>query len=242
MYIRGEASQYGDIGTPYYIGKGTGRRLVYKEKAKHEIQLPKSRKNIVIVADNLSEDCAFILEKRLIQQYGRIDIGTGILRNRTNGGEGFSGLVHTPEHKAKIKEKHIANGMIKPVQCIETGMIFESSAAAGRWLIENAPEKNYRTPWIKISAVCRGENCTAYGYTWRLIGKNPTTPRKKIDINAHRRKPVSAQNKENPNEIHYFDSLWAAAEFLGDTEKIRNVKRALKCKTRTAYGYRWAYQ
>lgn len=70
-------------GTPYYIGKGSGRRAVQK----HTIQIPKDLHRIVICEQNLSEIGALALERRLISWYGRLDLGTGCLRNLTFGGE-----------------------------------------------------------------------------------------------------------------------------------------------------------
>lgn len=101
-YIRSKDSATAKAGTPYYIGKGKGRRM-YK---KHTIHLPKDKKFIIILESNLSNTGALALERRYIRWYGRIDNGTGILRNLTDGGDGFSekGRIFSEEHKQKISE------------------------------------------------------------------------------------------------------------------------------------------
>lgn len=76
-------------GSPYYIGKGKGDRAYYKLKG--EVNPPPDKTRIVILKDNLEESVAFQEEINLINLYGRKDLGTGILRNKTNGGDGPSG-------------------------------------------------------------------------------------------------------------------------------------------------------
>jgi hypothetical protein len=86
-------------GTPYYIGKGKGRRHI----AEHKVVVPTESTRIIFLAQNLNEFDAFELEKYYIQHYGRKDLGTGILRNLTDGGEGASGCIRSQEFKDNLR-------------------------------------------------------------------------------------------------------------------------------------------
>ncbi len=84
--------------TPYYVGKGHNGRAFSNY---HRIKPPKESARIRIQywADEAE---AFEMEKWYIALYGRKDIGTGILRNLTDGGEGPTGAVRTEETRRKI--------------------------------------------------------------------------------------------------------------------------------------------
>ena len=74
-----------NTGLPYYIGKGQGDRI----NAPHlNLNLPPKLENRIILKEGLTEDEALKQEILLISHYGRKDLGTGILLNRTNGGDG----------------------------------------------------------------------------------------------------------------------------------------------------------
>jgi group I intron endonuclease len=95
--------------SPYYIGKGKGRRAYSSTRT--GAPRPQDPSFIVFIQEGLTEDEAFELEKYCIALYGRVDLGTGILRNLTDGGEGVTGRIVSEEVKERIadaqrKEKH----------------------------------------------------------------------------------------------------------------------------------------
>lgn len=91
--------------TPYYIGKGVRDRAI---QVTHNVKVPTDPNRIIIVAESLSDIGALAIERRLIKWYGRKDIGTGILRNLTDGGEGTAGRRHTKETQDKIAKANSA--------------------------------------------------------------------------------------------------------------------------------------
>lgn len=86
--------------TPYYIGKGKDDRVYCRWR--RGAKPPKDKSRIIFLKQNLTEEEAFKHEIYMIAVFGRKDLKTGILHNRTNGGEGSSGAVVSEETKAKI--------------------------------------------------------------------------------------------------------------------------------------------
>jgi hypothetical protein len=92
--------------TPYYIGKGKGRRI-YQTIGKPCNKPPKDK--IIFLKQNLTEEEAFKHEIYMISVFGRKDLGTGILHNRSDGGEGSSNPSEETRKKmseAKKGKKH----------------------------------------------------------------------------------------------------------------------------------------
>ena len=147
--------------TPYYIGKGKGNRL-YK-RGSRVFAPPKDKSRIIFLKKNLTEAEAFKHEIYMIAVFGRKDLGTGILHNRTDGGDGVSNL--SDETRKKMSE--VKKGENNP----NYGKIFSeehrkklSEARKG----QNNP--NYGKIFSeehkrKISEAIKGENHHNYGKT-----------------------------------------------------------------------------
>ena len=97
-------------GTPYYVGKGKGNRAFNKDMHR---QFPPPKDRVVIYPAE-SESDAFETEVALIWYYGRKDLGTGCLRNLTDGGEGSSGVLRTAQWSSLQSKVHMGQRKGKP--------------------------------------------------------------------------------------------------------------------------------
>jgi hypothetical protein len=90
-------------GTPYYIGKGKGRRAWTIHKRKNVSHYPPEGR-VEIIMDSISEEEALTHEVWLIALYGRKSEG-GLLINSSAGGQGPSNARWTLTDDTKSKMK-----------------------------------------------------------------------------------------------------------------------------------------
>lgn len=96
-----------DTNEVFYVGKGKGNRaykLSGRNKFWHNI-VNKHGFTVKIVEENLTEEQSILLEQKLINEYGRRNLGTGKLVNLTDGGEGVSGKVYTDEERELMSSR-----------------------------------------------------------------------------------------------------------------------------------------
>jgi hypothetical protein len=100
-----------------YVGKGKGKRkdqhnaaaLSGKHSNPHLANIIRKHGplDFVIVREGLSESEAFETEVALIAYFGRTNNKTGCLSNKTDGGDGATGLIVSVEARAKLRAAHL---------------------------------------------------------------------------------------------------------------------------------------
>ncbi len=90
-------------GSPYYVGKGCGNRAFRHRKC--EWPKPPADKKRIVVNYWPDEETAFAYERYFIDFYGRSDLGTGCLRNMSDGGDGLKNP--SAETIRRLSESHM---------------------------------------------------------------------------------------------------------------------------------------
>lgn len=191
-------------GTPYYIGKGKKNRAYDK---RHSVGIPTNRERIVFLEKNLTEVGALTLERRYIKWYGRKDLGTGVLRNKTAGGDGTTEMA-VPGRKGKAPWNKGRAGVQIGWNKGRTGL----QKAWNKGLKMSFPNRdqtgkdnpNAKWTWtivlgsgIKHQTTCLKEWCKNEGY-------NPDTMRKYLssDVCKHGKyKNIKSVSRELQNDI-----------------------------------------
>jgi hypothetical protein len=165
-------------GTPYYIGKGKGKRAFRRQRGERR---PPSQDRILILKKNLTEEEAFRHERYMIFVFGRKDLGTGMLYNLTEGGEGASGLTRNPEsysftqteaYREKMRKVMKRSGRVREFQPIAINQMKKAvrgvTPEGETFYFESLTEAQNQTGIRRqtISECCYGHRPSAGGWEW----------------------------------------------------------------------------
>ena len=137
-----------DINEVFYVGKGTGNRA-YQTKGDRRSEHWKRIHNKVgssvkILAENLDEELAFLVEIERIDQLKRLNKP---IINKTIGGEGVSGYKHTDLSKTKISEtkKHRYSMATEKTKWTESQRINATASIKKYYQTHSCPPKSDET-------------------------------------------------------------------------------------------------
>ena len=159
--------------TPYYIGRGSGRRAFSKN---HTVPLP-PKERVLFLKTGLTFAESVQHEIYMIAVFGRKDNSTGILRNLTDGGEGIQGFKHSPKGRERISQGR-------------TGMTFTLQHRKNLSLAHSGLKQPESQIVKRMESLPRGEN----HHKWKLSVED----RKEI---SRRYIPRSPEGNGNTQEL-----------------------------------------
>lgn len=97
-----------DTNQIFYIGIGKTKRRATDKNNRNDRWIKVVNKagfEVEIIKDDLDWDTACELEKKLIKEYGRADLGEGCLVNMTDGGDGINNYTHSEETRKLMSQR-----------------------------------------------------------------------------------------------------------------------------------------
>lgn len=223
----------------FYIGKGTGRRM-YQHKYTYKTTSNRLLGNYIAkllseghhiiyekVIDKADEQQALLKEVELIKLYGRIDNGTGILCNLTDGGE-CGGAGWAPYQKQRKREIELAKQKGKPVSQYTLDGVFVTKFSSSKV----ASEKVLTANRSYITQCCKGKRVSSGGFIWCYVDNQP------IQYNKKYYRQVQ-QCSIDGNLIETFRSLTEAQ--TRTNIELHNISECCRGKSKTAGGFIWKY-
>ena len=186
--------------TPYYIGKGSGKRIYVRNR--RYVKPPTDKSRVIFLKRNLTEEEAFKHEKYMIAVFGRKDLGTGILHNRTDGGEGSVRILVSITTREKIRQKSLGRKHTeetkKKISLLNSGKnngMYEKNKELNAFYGKKHTEETR----AKMSEKKKGKKHNFYGKTGVLshnYGRKLTEEHKNKIKNGNLGKVLTEENKK----------------------------------------------
>jgi hypothetical protein len=200
--------------TPYYIGKGKENRAYVRNG--RSIRPPKDKSRIIFLKQNLTEEEAFKHEIYMIAVFGRIDLGTGILHNKTNGGDGTSGASISEETRRKLRSANMGK------QLSDETKRKIGDASKGR---EHTKETKR-----KISGSQIGENNSFYGKSHSHLTKQKIAAANKNKFVSEETRIKMSEAQKGDKHHNYGKPAYNKGRPMSEEQK-KKISAARKGKT-----------
>jgi len=201
-------------GQPVYVGKGTGARdLSHWSRGSHNkpfqdfISHLKQRNYVATcerVFETENEQEAFVKEMELIKLYGRRDLKTVTLFNRTDGGEGLSGYVKSDAEKEVDRHGTLLNWQDPE---------YRAKVVAGQIKAQNTPEA-LETKSVNSKKL------------WATKGDTLAKSIKEARNTEESKAKTSAQAKAQWSDPEYAAKQSANNKEIANREEVKAAKKA----------------
>ena len=227
---------YKPDGSPFYVGIGDFKRIKRHKRNGHHTIICNKYEGCYreIIGSFLDRTDAEELEKELIEKYGRIDLGTGLLCNKTDGGEGIIKL--TPEVE-KIRTEKIKNSSLLRWNDTTFQNFMQN--------IRDTPEYKEKHRTAVMVAMENPETIEKLSKSLQLKWDDPEFHKKMIDVfnssdvvekhreittqnwnnEEYRNKVVTALNtpENKERQSNRMKEMWSNADFKQNQLKNRNT-------------------
>jgi hypothetical protein len=210
-------------GTPLYFGKGKNNRPddhfhpratsyianKIRKEGKEKVQVRK-------LHEQLDRDTAFALEMAYIAKHGRKDIGTGILYNRSIGGEGSRGHRMTPEGIERLRQLNLGKKLSVETKALLSSMFKGRKCTWGNKIAISLTGQQHteeRKRKVSIAAVTRCSKMTAEERRERM---------KRVAACIDRTKPNPMAKRCSVNGIEYANVSEAALMLKWSRRRVRD--------------------
>jgi hypothetical protein len=237
-----------DNGLPFYIGISKNLRRPYSKHLRTEhwnSVVNKCGYEVEILFDNLTYELAKEKEKEFIKLYGRSDNKTGILVNKTDGGDGAIGNIQSKESKEKKRQKLIGRKFTEEtLKKLSEGQIgFKNHQYNKKGILSKIfGIKRSQETKNKLSEIAKnrvGEKNPMFGRKHneetkqkireRALGRKVSEETKKKIINKLNGKPKSEETKRRMSEFQRSDKNVHRGKKLTEETKMK-ISQSLKLK------------